>query len=560
MAHKVAIERIRWDELEDENDRIEPRVSNPKTNRLGIIASALIVVLLIGTSLGVMISATSPNIPTVIEPGSMVGDASYVIFKDSSGITYAKNETTGAIEYFDSNSSATIQYAMTNLGTSGGIILICVGSYTIPTGLSPGINQIIRGEGEGTILSLSVGVYIGITLNAGVVVENLRVTGSATYAIGYEGSFSYDQRVRNCEFAMTAGISIYIRFSQSFVVEGNRVYASPSLGIWSDRNTQGLISHNYIYRSGSTGILSKGDKGVVISDNIVVESPYAVEYAAAISVYNGVTNGRVSNGMVVADNRIVWYETPAKTIIGILIDGEEPYDSSVDGVSVVGNTIEGWGSHLGIAIYTHIFPTAAVPNIQNLVIQGNVIKNWSTGITYSGERIAVIGNIIDNVSIGIWAWSANNSVIYSNIIRGNESIVGHYGIELNKGSNISVFDNRVETFTTGILESGVSNYNQFERNTITACTIALTKIGTNSVVRFNIGYVTENRGNQSITGGVNSVSFNHGLVSTPTLVLVTPVQTGYGNISVVANATQITINFDNQPGGATWYFHWYAEV
>lgn len=66
-------------------------------------------------------------------------------------------------------------------------------------------------------------------------------------------------------------------------------------------------------------------------------------------------------------------------------------------------------------------------------------------------------------------------------------------------------------------------------------------------------------GVSTISGAVNLVVVDHGLSTTPTKVLVTPGITGVGLFFVdTIGATQFTINFANQPGGATWIFYWQA--
>jgi len=87
-----------------------------------------------------MISATTPTTPTVIEPGSMVGSANYVIFKD--GVNYyGKNGTTGAISYSGTNAVTVFNSVIGQL-PHGGTIFAHEGNYTLPTPLTittPGI-------------------------------------------------------------------------------------------------------------------------------------------------------------------------------------------------------------------------------------------------------------------------------------------------------------------------------------------------------------------------------------------------------------------------------------
>ena len=84
--------------------------------------------------------------------------------------------------------------------------------------------------------------------------------------------------------------------------------------------------------------------------------------------------------------------------------------------------------------------------------------------------------------------------------------------------------------------------------------------------RFNVRRLsddlkTQNMDEVGVTGAVNSVTFNHGLLGTPWIVNATPHQSGCGEVWISnRTATQITISFTNQPGGATWVFSWWATV
>jgi hypothetical protein len=66
---------------------------------------------------------------TVIENGSMVETASYIIFKDDSTY-YARNGTTGSIDYYGINASTVIQLTINTL-PNGGKIFLRAGNYSI---------------------------------------------------------------------------------------------------------------------------------------------------------------------------------------------------------------------------------------------------------------------------------------------------------------------------------------------------------------------------------------------------------------------------------------------
>jgi len=81
----------------------------------------------IGSFKDLIESSEEHNSPpsVVIEPGSGVETASYIIFKDDEGFVYAKNGNTGEIEFQDTNAATVINQAVGNLPDEvGGVIWI----------------------------------------------------------------------------------------------------------------------------------------------------------------------------------------------------------------------------------------------------------------------------------------------------------------------------------------------------------------------------------------------------------------------------------------------------
>ena len=95
-----------------------------------------------------------------------------------------------------------------------------------------------------------------------------------------------------------------------------------------------------------------------------------------------------------------------------------------------------------------------------------------------------------------------------------------------------------------------------------APTVALLETGgTNTIVRNNIGWVTEANGVATIANGTTSIAVTHGLSSTPALntISVTPTNSlGTAAKFWISNvtATQFTINVDADPGATTATFVW----
>ncbi len=86
------------------------------------------------------------TLSTVIEAGSNVDTASYIIFKDGN-MVYAKNGTTGEIQFRGEDASGVIQNALDNFTDNGGKIYIKTGIYTITSPININTkNTIIEGE------------------------------------------------------------------------------------------------------------------------------------------------------------------------------------------------------------------------------------------------------------------------------------------------------------------------------------------------------------------------------------------------------------------------------
>jgi len=164
-------------------ERIEkPQVSSSKPRKVYVLGVAFVAVLLLGTSFGIMISATTPSIPTVIEPGSMVGSADYIVFKD--GVDYyAKNGTTGQITHSGTNATTLLAEVMDNI-PNGGTIFIQTGNYTLTGGLVIDHRGIIFVGTSGTIPLLTHVQPYGTILYGDVTIQAQSVSLSNLEIIG----------------------------------------------------------------------------------------------------------------------------------------------------------------------------------------------------------------------------------------------------------------------------------------------------------------------------------------------------------------------------------------
>jgi parallel beta-helix repeat protein len=221
--------------------------------------------------------------------------------------------------------------------------------------------------------------------------------------------------------------------------------------------------------------------------------------------------------------------------------------------------------------------------LRNQVV-GNYIKStYSEGIYLEyNKRSIVLGNVIEDGNNGNTAYSAL-AINYGerNIVKGNqvESLTTH-GISLQNTVRNIVKNNVIKAAAHGIILGASSNYNLVEANVIefgwnpivivdssyntiflNDCNGGIQVIGdsTANVIKHNRGYVTENSGIATILSGQTSVTVAHGLVATPSKVVVTP-RGNIGSVWVSArNATNITISCSSAPTTNTMV-DWYAEV
>ena len=140
-----------------------------KKIRLTYIISAIAIsCLMIGASMGIMISATTPSIPTVIEPGSSVRGTDYIIFKSGS-ISYSVNGTTGAVTSYATDAIA-IQTVINS--TKGGSIEIAPGHYDISNLVVGQTGTKLTGQSTATVfMDFEIGTWEYTELHGNVSVQ-----------------------------------------------------------------------------------------------------------------------------------------------------------------------------------------------------------------------------------------------------------------------------------------------------------------------------------------------------------------------------------------------------
>jgi len=203
---------------------------------------------------------------------------------------------------------------------------------------------------------------------------------------------------------------------------------------------------------------------------------------------------------------------------------------------------------------------------RDIVITGNIINisNSNHGVRIGGwKRVSVINNIIIGITgrgyVGIRVEASETTNAEDIIIRENIIYnVKHSGIRVDYGTRIAIKGNKlldvgqynepalwlINTVKSKILDNDIistvtdkpnyciledtgCDYNEIWRNLLEGyTTAALSKTGANTIVRRNIGYVTENSGVATLSGDGSTTDFligSHGLspsIDDPSKVVV----------------------------------------
>jgi len=193
---------------------------------------------------------------------------------------------------------------------------------------------------------------------------------------------------------------------------------------------------------------------------------------------------------------------------------------------------------------------------KRVTVKGNIFanNNWH-GIRISGETencLIVDNYIVDNSQGGdnlydgiiLEAWDTRTPA--QNEIRGNYIISTgttrhRYGINEEAGDFNRIWLNRIENPGTQ----------------------AILKTGSNSSIKFNEGYRTENSGVSSFIsdGTVTAFTISHGLVGEPTAVQISPYTSeAAGDYFITKDSINFIVNYLTAPVAGTVEFGWEVTI
>jgi len=498
-----------------------------------------------------------------------------VVVYTEGGHYYAKDRR-GNLICVDSPTAClqeSINYVV-NLG--GGRVFVKNGTYNISSSINiPNgeLNLTIEGESTSAVLKVNSDIDVfnfyvnqaNIAISR-IYIENLKIFGDYSNHVGT--AFKFDVYTADNKLRYIALITV-----RNVVIHGvNRgIYARDLwLARFEDVEIQySGVSDPIIYLDQYPGVNSTHD---VYFDKLYIEGVntipiYGVDNVYNVNLYNcyidvwnkapydiyftNYSSRHKIRGCYLAGATQYAVRTGIQNIVegNHIFDVQGGVEVGWDGGTVLGNIISAktYGVHVDARPYAKII--------------GNEIGGATVGIylDWQSNYAEIIGNVIKDIAQnGIHIYHTDYAVIKGNaIINASASSPNYNGIYIREEGNDVIVGNVIlgSNMVYSIAEDLADN--DIIMDNIVSSPINAT--GAKTIVRRNMGYATVASGRATIAANTTSVTVNHGLVCTPSKVLVTPLGQPPGSIWVSnITSTSFTINISTAPT-ADLPIAWYAE-
>ena len=406
-----------------------------------------------------------------IQPASFTETASYIIFRVGD-IYYAKNGTTGEVEFSGTNASYIINQVEMKLSSNGGgLITFKSGVYSLSSPIKAYNNIILQGESPYATIFYAENSDMGhIICHSGYTQGSSPPFGTPTYNftvknIGFQANPSdpadraifiraYNLTVENCVFKGFYGYAVKVAYGENINLRFNKVLGTingDGLHLLYCENA--IIESNMVFNVHDDSIANVHSNWTVISKNIVIAK-------GSDGLGDGIAVWGNSHHVIITDNLV-------KNVAhhGISVKAYESKDPSE--VTIKGNRIIN-ACQNGIYLISTL---TGNDTVRYITIVDNTINNvqWR-GIYILGAGYGkIIGNTIidvsqasDNTYDAILLDYSTDSNTYSNywIIQGNQIYKTltndpRYGIFLHGKQHI-VISNHVAAGETGKIQDNSS--------------------------------------------------------------------------------------------------------
>jgi len=376
-----------------------------------------------------------------------------------------------------------IQAALDALPATGGSIYLADGTYTVNVssiilnkvntqlwGSRSAIIRLTDSQIQGNVLQITASnnVVDGITIDGNYAGQSENWTGYT----GIEVSSSNNTVIQNTTVMNVGFDAIVINTSDRVRVVDNLIRDSGE-GVLFQNSNYGQAADNSFY--------SIGTRDNTLNDGLEVSM-------GAFALF---TNNVFSD---ISGSAIDIYKSSFSTATGNIINSAGLSNQTaiaVQGSGVVssdGNTVN------DNVIIGSIGPAISVQIARYTVVSGNNINGGTQGIITWSPGNTILGNYIMTTTTGIDLENINN-VVKGNVIGG----VGTYRIR----------------------EVGAADYNVITNNILLVGATPLVVVGANTIVRSNIGYITENSGTATMLINTDAISVATGMSAEALRVVVT---------------------------------------
>ena len=371
----------------------------------------------ISTAGAIIVSATGTPVimKTVIEPGSMTDQASYIIFKDATGATCAKNGTSGEIVARSINSSSVFQSIINALSIIGGTIQIKSGNYVVSNTILLFGNIRIEGEMRSEQNHIS-----------GTVLTNNQVNGHSTFASGdlnnYLGGGIGSLTIIGNPLS---GSGVNISLPVNYVLKDITISSCGGDGIRINGAVDVLFDHVNVMQNKGWGIDFKlsswGHAGAYVAD-----------INSCLFQNNTLGNIRINEGTYTVQS--CSFENAGSVGKDHILVSSETLQSDV---KISGCNFAGTGNS------PETNDAITVKNCTEISIIGNSFNTHRNGIniTSSSGRAIITGNDFEYTEGWAIKNAAKDTIISGNNIKG---IYGRGGGVNNTGDRTNIINNIIE--------------------------------------------------------------------------------------------------------------------
>lgn len=451
------------------------------------------------------------------------------------------------------NATDTLRTAISALPATGGTIILSSGTFNLVPRIDfkSGLN--LEGQGSSTLINVGEGssansgwrLFFG---NGVLTAYNIRLAnmkfdlGNNTHATAYHFTNGENILVENLIITNGQKTSAYsapsVDTSTNVTVRDLLVDNVYSLGTTDDTNL--LVERVVLSHTHDNGLIAGNTKGALFTQNVLYDVAYGIDIGH-------------SNNVTISQTRISYPK-------GVGFIHLEPTGTIWDGImrniTIVDNIFVGSGRDY----YGVLTNNVSGGTIQGLIIEGNQFVNTRYAVTLkSVSQFIISGNTFTNSDRGFEGQTVSDGLVSNNTFlnAGYE----YSPIHTNPAHNVSEIGNIINGTAAGI--PAIHNEGASDNNTIIGNVLSnigavsgseIIKGGSNSIVKSNVGYKTENSGASVGTGAQQSIA--HGLNFTPTKQQIGLWSDNDTMVTLWQSATPDATNIyvTNNISGSAW--HW----